>query len=98
MGSTSAVSLNTTRKRIGFKASETDGNLNLGISVFKDPEYNRPYSDQDFPIGVSVSKRIYMQLDVDSPDKRLAVAAHRCHATPDQNANNEVFYNIIADG
>lgn len=98
MGSTSAVQLNTTRKRIGFNASNVGGDLKLGISVFKDPEYTRPYSDQDFPIGVQVSQRIFMQLDVDSPDKRLAVTAHRCHATPDQNANNELFYDIIADG
>ena len=98
MGSTSAVYLNATRKRIGFNASSTKGDMKLGISVFKDVGYNLPYSDQDFPIGVMVSQRVFFQLNVESPDKRLTVAAHRCHATPDQNANNEIFYNIIADG
>ena len=98
MGSTSAISLNATRKKISMKASDKEGDLNLGLSVFKDIDYHKPYGDQDFPVGVSVSQRIFMQLEVASPDKRLTVAAHRCHATPDQNANNSIFYDIIAEG
>ena len=96
-GFTSAKAMNISRKKIRGQASDK-GEFSLDLGVFKDKDFTDPYGDQDFPIGVSVSTRIFMQLSVSSSDKRLSILAERCHATPDTNPNNSLQYDLIRDG
>ena len=72
--------------------------FDINLGVFKDQGYTRPYGDQSFPIGVKVNERVFLQLSVDSEDRRLAVQAQRCHATPDPNPNSTIQYNLILNG
>ena len=97
MSRASAIQLETRRKII--KANATDsGMFDINLGVFKDAAYTRPYGDQNFPVGVKVNQRVYLQLSVDSKDPRLAVLAQRCHATPDPNPNSTLQYDLILDG
>ena len=89
--------MNVSRKRITGKASD-DGVFSLDLGVFKDEDFTDPYGDQDFPIGVSVSTRIYMQLKVSSSDQNLAILAERCYATPDVHPNDSLSYDLIRSG
>ena len=97
MSQTSAIQLETRRKRIRANASDS-GMFDINLGVFKDAAYTRPYGDQSFPIGVMVDERVYLQLSVDSKDPRLAVIAQRCHATPDPNPNSTLQYDLIRNG
>ena len=97
MSQTSAIQLETRRKRIRANASDS-GMFDINLGVFKDVAYTRPYGDQSFPIGVMVNERVYLQLSVDSKDPRLAVIAQRCHATPDPNPNSTLQYDLIQNG
>lgn len=93
----SAIQLETSRKIIRGNASDV-GMFDINLGVFKDQGYTRPYGDQSFPIGVKVNERVFLQLSVDSEDRRLAVQAQRCHATPDPNPNSTIQYNLILNG
>ena len=96
-GRASAVHFEASRKTIKANVSDL-GMFDINLGVFKNDEYTLPYGDQSFPIGVSVSQRIYLQLSIDSKDPRLAVLADRCHATPDPNPDGLLQYDLIRDG
>ena len=38
------------------------------------------------------------QLAVDSPDTRLTIREERCYATPTQNPDDDMQYDIVRDG
>ena len=96
-GRANAIQFEASRKTIRGNASDS-GMFDIDLGVFKDAEYTRPYGDQSFPIGVSVSERIYLQLSVDTRDPRLVVMADRCHATPDPDPMGALQYDLILDG
>ncbi|KAJ7380108.1 hypothetical protein OS493_010819 [Desmophyllum pertusum] len=96
-GVTSTYGLIPRKVRMTMDGGETKTEFTLEISVFKDEEYLFPYGIRDFPLKVSLSEPLYVQLAVDSPDTRLTIREERCYATPTQNPNDDMQYDIIRD-
>lgn len=68
------------------------------MSLYRDESFSLAYGVGDFPLKVTVNRPLYVQVSIDSPDKRLSVMADRCYATPTQNPDHATQYDIINDG
>ena len=98
MGVVSAVGLQVKSKKIVF-SKKGYGKFVLDMEIFHDNRFLVSYKKKDFPVTVPLRKILYVQVSVDSEDKRLAILAEECFATPDANpAKPGVKYTFIKDG
>lgn len=57
-----------------------------------------PYKKYDLSLfSVLRLIRLFFQLAVDSPDTRLTIREERCYATPTQDPDDDMKYDIIRD-
>lgn len=70
----------------------------LGMSLYRDESYSTSFGIVDFPLRVTVNRPLFVQVTIDSPDKRLTVMAERCYATPTQDPRHVMQYDIITAG
>ena len=97
VGVTSAVSMHLASRKLVVSQSQR-ANFTIALEIFPDSSYSSKFSREDFPVSVSVRKRIYFQLIVETNDKKLSMMAEECFATPTQDRNNKIRYQIIKDG
>ena len=74
------------------------GNFSLSLNMFPDKTFARPYIKDDFPVAVTLRKRLFFDVSVKSDDRQLSVKADRCYATPTQDRNNALQYEFIREG
>ncbi|XP_078377512.1 uncharacterized protein LOC144660683 isoform X1 [Oculina patagonica] len=96
-GVTSTFGIIPRKVKMTMDGGKIKTEFTLEISVFKDEDYLLPYGIRDFPLKVSLSKPLYVQLAVDSPDTRLTIREGRCYATPTQNPDDKMQYDIIRE-
>ena len=60
--------------------------------------FENPFSQKDFPVMFTIRERMYFELHVDTEDRRLAIFALDCFATPSQDRNALPRYDVIKDG
>ena len=97
-GVVSAVGIKVQSKKILF-SKKGFGKFVLEMNIFPDNSYVGFYGKNDFPLIVSLRKMLYVQVKVESEDKRLAILAEECFATPDVNPLKPgLKYPFIKDG
>ncbi|XP_074623710.1 uncharacterized protein LOC141881766 isoform X1 [Acropora palmata] len=97
-GVVSAVGIKVQSKKILF-SKKGFGRFVLEMNIFPDNRYVGFYGKKDFPLIVSLRKLLYVQVKVESEDKRLAIIAEECFATPDANPLKPgLKYMFIKDG
>ena len=97
-GIVSSVGLQVESKKVIFSKHGL-GKFVLEMNVFPDNRYLSPYKKREFPVRVPLRKILYVQVSVDTDDRRLAILAEECFATPDPNPNKPgPKYTFIKDG
>lgn len=97
-GIVSSVGLQVESKKVIFSKHGL-GKFVLEMNVFPDKRYLSPYKKGQFPVRVPLRKILYVQVSVDTDDRRLAILAEECFATPDPNPNKPgPKYTFIKDG
>lgn len=94
-GVTSTYGIIPRKLKMTMDGGDSTTEFVLEISVFKDQEYLLPYGIRDFPLKVALNKPLYVQLAVDSPDNRLELREEKCYATPTQDPDDSMKYDII---
>ena len=83
---------------IELRPDDGSGEFQLQMNIFKDKDFSAMYSPMEFPIAVSLRHRLFFQVSVDSPDKRLSIIADTCYATPTPSSSHKSRYDIFLDG
>lgn len=96
VGVASVVQMHMTSRKLVVSESQR-ANFTIALEVFPDSSYSSKFSEDDFPVSVAIRKRIYFQLSVETKDKSLSTLAEECFATPTQDPNNAIRYEIIKD-
>ena len=97
-GVVSAVGIKAQSKKILFSKNGF-GKFVLEMNIYPDGKYVGFYKKKDFPLLVPPRKILFVQVRVDSEDRRLAILAEECFATPDVNPYSSVLkYMFIANG
>ncbi|EDO48965.1 predicted protein [Nematostella vectensis] len=74
-------------------------NFDLSMTIYRDENFFNPYNDAtDYPLQLLINQPLFVEVKVDSSDTKLSVLAERCYATPTQNPNDPVAYDIINKG
>lgn len=60
--------------------------------------YESSYKQVDFPLTLSIRKKMYFDVRVDTDDSRLTILPLDCFGTPSQDRNALPRYNLIKDG
>ena len=99
MGVVSAVGLQVKSKKIVF-SKKGFGKFVLAMNIFPDYRFQNPYKKKDFPVMVPLRKWLFIEVSVDTDDRRLAILAEECFATPNPNpgALGVTRYTFIRDG
>ena len=98
MGIVSAVGLQVKSKKIIF-SKKGFGRFVLEMNIYPDNRYLGHYTKKDFPVYVPLRKILFVQVSVDTEDKRLEILAVECFATPDPDPNKPgLKYTFIKDG
>jgi len=96
-GVTSTYGIIPRKLKMTMDGGDATTEFTLEISVFKDKDYLLPFGVRDFPLKVTLNKPLFIQLAVDSPDTRLQLREEKCYATPTQNPDDDMKYDIIRD-
>ena len=98
-GVVSAVGLQVQSKKIVF-SKKGYGKFVLEMNIFPDRTFQNPYKKRNFPVTVKLRQWLFIEVRVDSDDKRLAILAEECFATPNPNpgALGVTRYTFIKDG
>ncbi|XP_068715590.1 uncharacterized protein [Montipora foliosa] len=97
-GVVSAVGIKAQSKKVLF-SKKGFGKFVLEMNIYPDGKYVGFYKKKDFPLIVPLRKILFVQVRVDSEDRRLAILAEECFATPDVNPYSSVLkYTFIANG
>ena len=98
MGVVSAVGLQVKSKKIMF-SKKGFGKFVLEMDIYPDHRYLGSYKKKDFPLMVQLRKILYVEVSVDTEDRRLAILAEECFATPQPDPSKPgLRYTFIKDG
>lgn len=73
------------------------GDLIFTFDVYKTSSYSTPYSNNEFPVQVTLNDYMYFEYSVES-SVDLVVFAVTCKATAGQSFYSSTYYNIIENG
>ncbi|KAL9955740.1 hypothetical protein ACROYT_G037108 [Oculina patagonica] len=77
---------------------EGRGNFTMALDMFSDSDFATPYSGNDFPVEVQIQQPLFFEVSVTTGDSQLLIRADHCYATPTQDRNSLVKYDLIQDG
>jgi len=98
MGVVSAVGLQVKSKKIVF-SKKGYGKFVLEMKIFPSASFQYEYKKKDFPVMLPLRKILYVEVSVDTEDRRLEILAEECFATPDPDPNKPgLKYTFIRDG
>ena len=99
-GVVSAVGLRVQSKKIVF-SKYGFGKFVLEMKIFRTDSFANEYRQRDFPVQMELRDIVYVEVSVDTDDRRLEILPVDVYATPDPNPNpssNEYTYELIKDG
>jgi len=73
------------------------GYLNFTFDVHKTSSYLTPYTNDEYPVEVTLNDYLYFEYGVDS-GANLTVFAVTCKATPEASFYSSPYYSIIDNG
>ncbi|XP_015761419.1 PREDICTED: ZP domain-containing protein-like isoform X3 [Acropora digitifera] len=96
-GVASSIGIKPVSKKVIF-SSRGMGKFTLTLDLFKSSRYEISYKQVDFPLTLSIRKKMYFDVKVDTDDSRLTILPLDCFGTPSQDRNALPRYNLIKDG
>ena len=96
-GVVSSVGWKPSNSKLVF-SDEGKGNFTLSLNMFPDRRFVSPYRKDDFPVAVMLRKLLFFEVSVTSGDKQLSIIADRCYATPTQDQQGPLKYELITKG
>ena len=67
------------------------------MTIYRSSEYSTPYSDNDYPIEVSLNDYLHVEYSVEA-SADLVIMAENCKATKDTSFYSWPQYSIIQNG
>ncbi|XP_006819256.1 scavenger receptor cysteine-rich domain-containing protein DMBT1-like [Saccoglossus kowalevskii] len=74
------------------------GNFSFTLDFYPDGSYNEPYSDEEYPIEVSLGQILFVGAAVETNLDDLELFLATCKATPSEDADHSIQYAIIENG
>ncbi|KAM8877563.1 uncharacterized protein ACB058_003375 [Synchiropus picturatus] len=74
------------------------GSFGYSFNVFKDGNFTDRYESSSYPVEKQLMQPIYMGIAAESELPNLELFVESCRATPDDNPENPMFYDLIKDG
>ena len=73
------------------------GNFTFRMDFYHNAAFETPYTEKDYPIGISLNEYLYVKYSVESTAD-LVIMAENCKATKDGSYHSWPQYNIIQNG
>ena len=73
------------------------GNFTFTFDVYRSSSYSIPYTDNDFPVEVTLNDYMYFEYSVES-SADLVIFAETCKATAGPSFYSSPHYTIIQNG
>ncbi|XP_043942580.1 uromodulin-like [Protopterus annectens] len=75
------------------------GTYTTTLQLFKNSDFTGPYTSSDLPLYLTVETPLYIGANVLGADpQKFSVRIESCYATPSNNSDDPVKYNIISNG
>lgn len=76
----------------------TFGSFGYTFEIYKDENFTSKVRSDEYPVQVKLFQMIYMSIQAKSDLERVHLFVESCKATPDQNPDNALSYDLIKDG
>ncbi|KAJ0056429.1 hypothetical protein NL108_007439, partial [Boleophthalmus pectinirostris] len=76
----------------------TFGSFGYTFEIYKDEDFTKKVEANEYPVQVKLFDMIYLSIQAKSDLQKVTMFVESCKATPDDNPDNSLFYDIITDG
>lgn len=76
----------------------TFGSFGYTFEVYRDKNFTEKVQANEYPVEVKVLQMIYMSIQAQSELEEVTLFVESCKATPDDNPDNALSYDLIKDG
>lgn len=76
----------------------TFGSFGYSFEIYKDNQFTQKVEANEYPVEVKLLNMIYMSIQAESALQAVTLFVESCKATPDDNPDNSLFYDLIKDG
>lgn len=76
----------------------TFGSFGYTFEIYKDGNFTRKVQSNEYPVQVKLFQMIFMSIRAKSELERVTLFVESCKATPDDNPDNSLSYDLITDG
>lgn len=74
------------------------GSFGYAFDIYRDNNFTNKVEPSAYPVQVMLMDTIYMGIQANSELPNVTVFVESCKATPDDNPNNGVSYDLIKNG
>lgn len=74
------------------------GSFGYTFEIFTNKNFTKRVEPSAYPVEVKLLQTIYMGIQANSDLPNVTLFVESCKATPDDNPNNALFYDIIKNG
>lgn len=76
----------------------TFGSFGYTFEIYKDDNFTQKVQASDYPVQVKLFQMIYMGIQAQSDLEEVTLFVESCKATPDENPENSLSYDLMKDG
>lgn len=74
------------------------GSFGYTFEIYQDKNFTNKVSLREYPVEVRLLEMVYMGIEASSDVPNVTVFVESCKATPDDNPDNSLSYDLIKDG
>ncbi|CAN9506617.1 unnamed protein product [Ophioblennius macclurei] len=74
------------------------GSFGYAFQIFRDGNFSEGVRPDEYPVAVQLMEKIYMGIQAKSDLPSVQLFVESCKATPDDNPENSMTYDLIKDG
>lgn len=74
------------------------GSIGYSFNIYTDENFDTAVDPSAFPVEVQLMDKVYLGIKAESSLENVEVFVESCRATPDDNPNNTVNYDMIKNG
>lgn len=90
----------------GFNMHDSDyvftqsnfGTFGYRFDIYGDQNFTSRVPSSAYPVSVKLLQTVYMGIQAQSELPNVQIFVESCRATPDDNADNPIYYDLIKDG